>query len=66
LVGYSDFDFAGCKLGRKGTSRTCHLLGSSLISWHSKKQVCVALSTAEDEYIAAENCCAQFYGLNNS
>ena len=39
----------GCKLDRKSTSGTCHLLGSSLISWHSKKQACVALSTAEAE-----------------
>jgi len=47
LIGYSDSDFAGCKLDQKSTSGTCHLLGSSLISWHSKKQACVALSTAE-------------------
>jgi len=59
LVGYSNFDFAGCKLDRKSTSGTCHLLGSSLISWHSKKQACVALSTAEAEYIADGSCCAQ-------
>jgi len=32
LIGYSDSDFAGCKLDRKSTSVTCHLLGSSLIS----------------------------------
>jgi len=31
LVGYSDSDFAGCKVDRKSTSGTCHLLGSSLI-----------------------------------
>jgi len=59
LVGYSDFDFAGCKIDRKSTSGTCHTLRSSLISWHSKKQACVALSTAEAEYIAAGSCCAQ-------
>jgi len=59
--------FAGCKLDRKSTSGTCHLLGSSLISWHSKKQACVALSTVEVEYIAAGSCCAQIYfGLNNN
>jgi len=58
LIGYSDSDFVGCKLDRKSTS-ACHLLGSSLISWHSKKQACVALSTAEAEYIAAGSCCAQ-------
>ena len=28
LVGYSDSDFAGCKIDRKSTSGTCHLLGS--------------------------------------
>jgi len=59
LVGYSDSDFAGCKLDRKITNGTCHLLGSSLISWHIKKQACVALSTAGVEYIAAGSCCAQ-------
>ena len=46
----------GCKLDRKSTSGTCHLLGSSLISWHSKKQACVALSTVEAEYIVAGSC----------
>jgi len=32
LTGYSDSDFAGCKIDRKSTSGTYHLLGSSLIS----------------------------------
>nr|KYP38726.1 Retrovirus-related Pol polyprotein from transposon TNT 1-94 [Cajanus cajan] len=59
LIGYSDSDYAGCRLDRKSTSGTCHLLGSALVSWHSKKQACVALSTAEAEYIAAGSCCAQ-------
>jgi len=58
LVGYSDSNFARCKIYRKSTSGTCHLLGSSLVLWHSKKQACVALSTAEAEYIAAGSCCA--------
>ncbi|XP_068486632.1 secreted RxLR effector protein 161-like [Phaseolus vulgaris] len=66
LVGYSDSDFAGCKLDRKSTSGTCHLLGSSLISWHSKKQACVALSTAEAEYIAIGSCCAQILWSSNN
>jgi len=59
LVGYFDSEFAGCKLDRKSTSGTCHLLGSSLILWHSKKQTCVALSTAEVEYIVAGSCYVQ-------
>jgi len=32
LTGYSDLDFAGCKIDIKSTSDTCHLLESSLIS----------------------------------
>jgi len=63
LVSYSNSDFAGCKLNRKSMSGTCHLLGSSLISWHSKKQACVALSTAEAEYIVAGSCCAQSFWI---
>ena len=59
LVSYSDADFAGCKIDRKSTSGTCHFLGHSLVSWFSKKQNSVALSTAEAEYIAAGSCCAQ-------
>ena len=59
LVGYSDSDFAGCKMDRKSTSGTCHLLGNALVSWHSKKQASVALSTTEAEYVAAGSCCAQ-------
>jgi hypothetical protein len=59
LIGYSHVDYAGCKIDRKSTSGTCHFLGRSLVSWASKKQNSVALSTAEAEYIAAGHCCAQ-------
>ncbi|WVZ74588.1 hypothetical protein U9M48_022752, partial [Paspalum notatum var. saurae] len=53
LLGYTDSDFAGCRVERKSTSGGCYLLGRSLVSWSSKKQNCVSLSTAEAEYIAA-------------
>ena len=42
LICYSDEDFGGCKIDRKNTSGTCHFLGHSLVSWHSKKQNFVA------------------------
>jgi hypothetical protein len=45
LHGYSDADFAGCRLDRKSTSRTYQFLGSSLVSWSSRKQLSVAQST---------------------
>ena len=47
LVGYSNSDYAGCKVGRKSTSGGCHLLGRSLVSWTSKKKNSVALSTTK-------------------
>ena len=59
LICYSDVDFGGCKIDRKSASGTCHFLGHSLVSWHSKKPNSVALSTAEAEYIAAGLGCAQ-------
>ena len=59
LIGYSDIDYGGCKIDRKSTSETCQFLGCNLISWHSKKQNSVALSTTEAEYVATGSCCAQ-------
>ena len=58
LICYSDVDFGGCKFDRKNTSGTCHFLGHSLVSRHSKKQNSVTLSTAEAKYIVAELGCA--------
>ena len=33
LIGYSDADWAGCKMDRKSTSGGCQFLGRSLVSW---------------------------------
>jgi len=66
LVGYSDADFAGSLLDRKSTSGTCQFLGSSLVSWFSKKQNSVALSTTEAEYIAVASCCAQILWMKQT
>jgi hypothetical protein len=38
---------------RKSTSGCCFSLGSGMISWLSRKQTSLALSTADAEYIAA-------------
>ena len=65
LVGYTDSDFAGCKIDRKSTSRSCQFLGRRLVSWYSKKQHSISTSTAEAEYIAAGSCCAQILWMRN-
>jgi hypothetical protein len=59
LLGFSDADFAGCRVDRKSTSGTCQFLGSLLVSWSSRKQSSVAQSTTEAEYVAAASCYSQ-------
>ena len=51
--GYVDSNWAGNATYRNSTSRCCFSLGSSMISWFSRKQSCVTLSTDEVEYVAA-------------
>lgn len=53
LTGFTDSDWAGNIDDRKSTSGFLFNLGSGAISWSSKKQEVVALSTSEAEYIAA-------------
>ena len=66
LLGYSDGDYAGYKVNRKSTTRTCQFIGRSLVSWSSKKQNSVALSTAEAEYVAAGACYAQLLWMKQT
>jgi len=59
LMGYYDAIWAGSADNKKSTSRGCSFLANNLISWFSKKQNCVSLSTVEAEYIAAGSSCSQ-------
>jgi hypothetical protein len=52
LVGYSDADWGGNIDERKSTSGYVFLLNNGAITWSSKKQSCIALSTMEAEYVA--------------
>lgn len=66
LLAYTDADYGGCKIDRKNTSGTCQFIGNSLISWFSKKQASVALSTTEAEYMALSLCCTQLLWLKQT
>ena len=59
LIGYSDADWAGCTDDRRSTSGGAFFLGKKCVSWLSKKQDSVSLSTAEAEYVAATSACTQ-------
>ncbi|MCO5552214.1 hypothetical protein L7F22_005726 [Adiantum nelumboides] len=52
LHAFSDSDWAGCFDTRVSTSGFCFMLGSSCISWLSKKEPTVATSSCEAEYRA--------------
>ncbi|GJV01300.1 hypothetical protein Tco_1334869 [Tanacetum coccineum] len=59
LTAYAGDDHAGCQDTRRSTSRSMQLLGDRLVSWSSKRQKSVAISSMEAEYIALSGCCAQ-------
>nr|GEZ07065.1 retrovirus-related Pol polyprotein from transposon TNT 1-94 [Tanacetum cinerariifolium] len=56
---YHNADHAGCIDSRKSTSGGIQFLGDKLVSWMSNKQNCIAMSSAEAEYVALSASCAQ-------
>uniref|UniRef100_A0A803MBH5 Retrovirus-related Pol polyprotein from transposon TNT 1-94 n=1 Tax=Chenopodium quinoa TaxID=63459 RepID=A0A803MBH5_CHEQI len=59
LVGYSDSDMAGDIDSRKSTSGYLITFAGGTVSWQSRLQKCVALSTTESEFIAATEACKE-------
>jgi hypothetical protein len=52
LIGFTYTDWEGNVVDRKITSGCCFKLGSRVVSWFSRKQKYVALSSTEVEYMA--------------
>ncbi|GJU36995.1 retrovirus-related pol polyprotein from transposon TNT 1-94, partial [Tanacetum coccineum] len=65
LTAYVDADHAGCQDTRRSTSGCMQLLGDRLVSWSSKRQKSVAISSTEAEYIAMSGCCAQILWMRS-
>ena len=63
LAEYSDANWAGNANDQKSTSSGCFYLGNNFVSWMSKKQNSISLSTAEAEYIAASSYYTQLFWM---
>ena len=56
LWGWVDADYAGCQDTRRSHTGYVLMLNGAAISWRSKRQATVSLSSAESEFIAASQC----------
>nr|GFB29602.1 uncharacterized mitochondrial protein AtMg00810-like [Tanacetum cinerariifolium] len=65
LIAFADADHAGCQDTRRSTSGSVQFLGDRLISWSSKRQKSVAISSMEAEYIALSGCRAQILWMRS-
>nr|GFA55234.1 retrovirus-related Pol polyprotein from transposon TNT 1-94 [Tanacetum cinerariifolium] len=63
LVGYTDSDLARNKDNMKSTSGYLMTFAGGAVSWQSRLQKCVALSTTEAEYVAATEACKELLWL---
>eukprot|EP00253_Pinus_taeda_P018832 PITA_18832 len=59
LLYLTDVDSAGSVDDRKSSSGGAFYMGSRLVSWFSKKQSLITLSTDEVEYVVVASCCTQ-------
>jgi len=59
IEAYTDSDYAGDLDDRKSTSGYVFMLSSGAVSWSSKKQPVVTLSTTKAEFIVAASCACQ-------
>jgi len=59
LLGFCDADWAGDAISRRSTTGYVFTLQGGAVSWASKKQTTVALSSTEAEYIAVAAACQE-------
>ena len=65
LNAYCDSDWAGDLEKRRLTSGYAIFLGKDLVSWHSRRQATVALSSTEAEYMSMCDCAQQILWIQS-
>ena len=64
-IAYVDADYGGCKDTRCSTSGYISTMAGGPVTWSSKRQATVALSTVEAEYVAMSHCAQQMVWMQN-
>jgi hypothetical protein len=62
---FVDADYGGCKDTRRSTSGYVVMMSGGAVSWSSKRQATVALSTVEAEYVAMSRCAQQMLWMQS-
>ena len=63
MLGYSDSDWAGCRVTGKSTSGGVVMVGTHCIKGWARTQNHVTLSSAEEELIALVKCTSEVLGI---
>jgi len=58
-LAYVDADYGGCRDTKRSTSGYVFTMSGGPVTWSSKRQATVALSTVEAEYVAMSRCAQQ-------
>ena len=64
-IAYVDADYGGCRDTRRSTSGYVFLMAGGAVTWSSKRQATVALSTVEAEYVAMSRCAQQMLWMHS-
>ena len=62
---YVDADYGGCRDTRRSTSGYVFIMAGGPVTWSSKRQTTVALSTVEAEYVAMSRCAQQMVWMQS-
>lgn len=65
VSGFVDADWGSCDVDRKSYTGFVFKIGKSVVSWESRKQKTVALSSTEAEYMALSDACKEALFIRN-